>query len=185
LIQLKKLVHELPKIEPTPYAFEYKDASSLPEELEEWFSYSPQERSMLFQAKASFAQDWASYNGGTSLSGAEYQSGDVDWTNATVRERSEFVEKALSFTKENDISVRIKSLQSLVYIALGCWYETGGAKPGVASTTSKSAGPELVTDFSNSHAQLSLISQNVDMIFKLKGVQPLLDVLKAACEREW
>jgi len=184
-MQLKKLVHEMPKIEPTPYAFEYKDASSLPEELEEWFSYSEQERSMLFQAETSFVQDWMSYNDGTSLSVTDYQSGDVNWTNATLGERSEFIEKALSCTKDHDISVRVKSLQSLVYIALGCWYETGSAKSGASSTTSATAGLELVTDFSSSSVQLDLISQNVDTIYKLKGVQPLLDVLKAACEREW
>ena len=39
LMQLRKIVTELPKVEATPYAFTYSDAASLPEEIEEWFTY--------------------------------------------------------------------------------------------------------------------------------------------------
>src|ERR1700712_3898433 len=65
LQQLRRLVQELPKVEPTPYAFTYQDAATFAEELQEWFTYSIEERARISKAQSSFSQEWGSYNNST------------------------------------------------------------------------------------------------------------------------
>ncbi|KAL9633784.1 MAG: hypothetical protein Q9164_004495, partial [Protoblastenia rupestris] len=43
LLQLRRLVSDLPKIEPTAYAYEHDETRTFPEELEEWFQYIEEE----------------------------------------------------------------------------------------------------------------------------------------------
>lgn len=49
---------DLPKLEATAYAYDYSETRSLPEELEEWFSYTEEERYILLRAKQTFDEKW-------------------------------------------------------------------------------------------------------------------------------
>jgi hypothetical protein len=56
-MRLRSLVREMPKAEPTPYVFAYKDAATLPEEIEEWFAYTTPERANILRAQSCFATE--------------------------------------------------------------------------------------------------------------------------------
>ncbi|TKA63331.1 hypothetical protein B0A49_09492, partial [Cryomyces minteri] len=70
LMQLKNLRAGFPKeAPPQPYAFEYKDAQSLPAELEEWFNYSLEDQDLL-DKKFQKINCVASYEGDMSMRSA-------------------------------------------------------------------------------------------------------------------
>src|SRR2546421_4800392 len=61
LPQLKQLVSQFPKVEQRAYAFQFADAQSFEEEIEEWFQYTEEDRHMLFNSRDSFESRWKIY----------------------------------------------------------------------------------------------------------------------------
>jgi hypothetical protein len=188
LAQLQNLVRDMPKVDPTPYAFTYEDASSFEDELEEWFSYSVEEQAMLLKSQTSFAQEWSAFNG---LNNATYEDGGLDWTKATRQQQSEFVQYLLGVIRQPDPVPRLKKLEALVYILLGCWYESAGltssdtqsnAAREQSSHTDPGDGPPTGT-YDKSQQQVQLITRNARLVVNLDGLQPLVDVLRASCLR--
>lgn len=185
LMQLQNLVRGLPKVEPTPYAFTYEDASIFEDELEEWFSYSVEEQAMLLKAQASFAQEWATFNG---LNGVTYEDGALDWIKATRQQQSEFVQYLLGVIRQPDPVSRLKKLEALVYVLLGCWYESAG----LSADTVPHVTPEQTANDEESHAmgpfeesglQVHLIKKNTRLLVELDGLQTLVNELHSACLR--
>ncbi|KAF1961172.1 N1221-domain-containing protein [Byssothecium circinans] len=180
------LVRDLPRVEPTPYAFTYQDASSFEAELEEWFSYSVEEQAMLLKAQASFAHEWGIFNG---ASNATYEHGDLDWTEATRQRQSEFVQHLLSVIKRLDPVPRLKKLEALVYIILGCWYETAGLplKTPDATTAARQASDNAdghpAGAYDRSAQQVLTIKSNVQLFIELDGLQTLVNALRSSCLR--
>lgn len=121
LLQLKSLVREVPRVEPTPYAFVYQDAQSLPEEVEEWFAYTTPERANILRAQSCYATEWGLFND-WSLDDDSSQ----DWTKTPKEKRREFIASLLRGLQEPNIERRLEQLEALVYIVLGCWHETAG-----------------------------------------------------------
>ncbi|KAF2840375.1 N1221-domain-containing protein [Patellaria atrata CBS 101060] len=187
LMQLRRIVNEMPRIEPTPYAFKYEDTASFPEEIEEWFSYSIEEQAMMLKAKASFLAEWATYKGADI---EEYQRGDIDWTKSNSESRAHFIDQCLVGIQHLDSSARLRNLESLVYIALGCWYETAGEaaqdQPSSSSNgqESESQVPNGKSTFTNSALQLEWIRRNIATIHDHNGVKPIYAVLQSICARE-
>ncbi|KAF1831055.1 protein required for hyphal anastomosis [Decorospora gaudefroyi] len=182
LAQLQNLVRGIPKVEPAPYAFKYDDASSFEEELEEWFSYAVEEQAMLLKTQASFALEWSAFHGLNAASNGEH---GLDWATATAPQRKDFVEHLLRGTKETDPVSRLKRLEALVYVLLGCWHETAGlAEPvvdsGAASRTSSSAEHTRNAKYEKSGKQAALIKRNVHLLADSNGIQTVVDVLRSA-----
>lgn len=183
LAQLQHLVRGIPKVEPAPYAFTYDDASSFKEELEEWFSYAVEEQAMLLKTQASYALEWSAFHG---LSDAANGEDGLDWAAAAFSQRKDFVQKMLGGLKENDFFSRLKKLEALVYVLLGCWYETAGLTEAAADsseTTSgqePSAGQTRSTAHQRSGRQAALIRRNVHLVAECNGVQSLVDMLDAS-----
>jgi hypothetical protein len=123
LMQLRRLVTEMPRVEPTPYAFVYQDAASLPEELEEWFAYSVEERARILKAQSSFAAEWGAHNNWVFTGDEE---GALDWMKTSAEKRMEFMKKLLVGLQSTDLDKRLRQLEALVYLVLGCWHETAG-----------------------------------------------------------
>jgi hypothetical protein len=113
----------MPRAEPTPYAFVYQDAASLPEELEEWFAYSVEERAKILWAQSSFAAEWGAYND-WAFTGDE--EGSLDWNLTPPEKRKDFMRMLLKGLEEQDLEKRLRHLEVLVYLILGCWHETAG-----------------------------------------------------------
>jgi hypothetical protein len=125
LMQLRRLVTDMPRVEPTPYAFVYQDAASLPEELEEWFAYSVEERARILKAQSSFAAEWGAHNNWVFTG---HDDAGLDWVETAPEKRKEFMKKLLAGLEEQDLDKRLRQLEALVYLVLGCWHETAGAQ---------------------------------------------------------
>jgi hypothetical protein len=177
--QLQSLIRGIPKVEPAPYAFKYDDASLFEEELEEWFSYSVEEQAMLLKAQASFALEWSAFNG---LDDISYEEGGLDWNRAAASQHRAFVEHMLDGVRQADPVPRLKSLEALVYVLLGCWHETAGLPAasqdgGVPSQGAPSGAYE------QSGQQAALIKRNVYLLVESSGLQPVVGVLRLALLR--
>ncbi|KAF1844548.1 N1221-domain-containing protein [Cucurbitaria berberidis CBS 394.84] len=182
LSQLQNLVRGMPKVEPAPYAFTYDDASSFEEELEEWFSYAVEEQAMLLKTQASFALEWSAWNG---VNDTSYQEGGLDWAKATASQHKDFVQHLLDGITQLDPASRLKSLEALVYVVLGCWHETAGllASSTDGETTSgqgSSAEQAQNTVYEKSGKQAFLIKQNVQLLADINGFQVVVDVLRSS-----
>jgi hypothetical protein len=130
-MQLKSLVREMPKIEPTPYAFTYKDAATLPEEIEEWFAYTTPERANILRAQSCFATEWGVFNNWAFTGDDE---SPLDWNKTTEERRQKFIQRLLDGIRSPEVEKRLEQLEALVYIVLGCWHETAGLEKGGTMT---------------------------------------------------
>jgi hypothetical protein len=188
LMQLRRLVNEMPRLETTPYAFEYQDASSFPEEIEEWFSYAVEEQAMILKTHSTFYQEWLAFNKVASA-GKAPADGRLDWSKSDDTQRQAFVGQMLSGLEHGDS--RLKCLESLTYIVLGCWHETAGlttSLEGLSDDDSKSAESndyEYGTNYTNSSLQLEWIKRNVRDIIDGGGLQKIFDTLRFCCQRAW
>ncbi|EKG19624.1 N1221-like protein [Macrophomina phaseolina MS6] len=191
LLQLKKLVTDMPKVEPTPYAFEYEDAASFELEIEEWFSYSVEEQAMLLKAQSSFVEEWVALEDGTLSNLAAYENGEMDWVQAEPSLRDQLARKLIGNLAQTDKEMRLRSLEALVYIALGCWHETAGLCKTQSSASAEGSPPSPASDadkpanYVKSEVQIDWIRNGVQMIYECDGVQPIYDVARAACLREF
>jgi len=209
LAQLRNLVKEMPRADPTPYAFVYADAASLPEELEEWFNYTVEERARILRCQSSFAHEWCQYNGWVFMEGSGEEGGTLDWANTTAEERRRFVQRLVQTMKQKDTDSRWTALEALVYLMLGCWHETAGltqggpgqpcggkrnqksepdthtVEPTASLTTPLSPRSKALEEqFSKSRVQLQWIKSNVDMLFECGGLQPVFNLVRESCFRE-
>jgi hypothetical protein len=185
LAQLQSLVQGLPKADPTPYAFTYDDASSFPEELEEWFSYAVEEQAMLLKAQASFALEWSTFNG---LNDKSYEDGGLDWNRATTTQHTKFIEHLLQGISQSDAVLRLKRLEALVYVLLGCWHETAGlvateVDGEATSGRSYCADHARSTAYEQAGQQTTLIERNVHLLVDNNGLQTVVDVLRSSLLR--
>jgi hypothetical protein len=187
LAHVQNLAKSLPKPDAAPYAFTYDDASSFPEELEEWFSYAVEEQAMLLKAQASFALQWSTFNGQNDTT---YEEGGLDWNRADVSQHDEFVEQLVLGLKQVDSTLRLRKLEALVYVLLGCWHETAGlpisrgnedseTSPGRNSRTENSRS----TTYEQSGQQTALIKRNVHLLVNNNGLQAVVDVLRSSLLR--
>ncbi|KAF2085716.1 N1221-domain-containing protein, partial [Saccharata proteae CBS 121410] len=187
LMQLKKLVTEMPRTEPTPYAFVYEDASSFTNEVDEWFSYSVEEQAILLKTQLSFSDLWISFVGVPYNGPSDYQNGDLDWCLALPQSREAFVRKLIGDLQQPSKDKRLQTLEALVYLSLGCWYETAGHRTEEAAKSSEheAKSPGSDSDLSQSQKQIEWIRNNIEMIFECDGLRPILDITRSACCREF
>jgi hypothetical protein len=199
--QVKKLASELPRLDPTPYAFTYQDASTLPEELEEWFSYTIDERAKVSIAQQSFTSLWSDWNK-TQTNGVD------DWIKTSADKRAAFVvhlkEAVVARTDrlrqsidedgppDNESESKLRYLEALIYLALGCWNETAGLdrpsekqKPDDVDQEDGNNVKEPHDPFSKSHLQLEWIKTNTLMILADGGANTVFDIFKATTDREF
>lgn len=185
IAHLQSLARGLPEADATPYAFTYDDASSFEEEVEEWFSYAVEEQAMLLKAQASFALQWSAFNGQNDTS---YEEGSLDWNRAEKAQHKEFIQHLLEGVKLPDHVLRLKKLEALVYVLLGCWHETAGlpaesADGDLASGRNSRARHARPAAYEQSGRQMSLIRQNMQLLFECNGLQIVVDVLRSTLTR--
>ncbi|KAK7608678.1 hypothetical protein BKA81DRAFT_297942 [Phyllosticta paracitricarpa] len=187
LLQLKKLVTDMPKVEPTPYAFEYDDASSFAQEIEEWFSYSLEEQAMLLKSLSSFVEEWVALRDGTLSNLAAYEQGRMDWCKAEPASREQLVRKLVGTLSSSDRDAHLRSLEALVYIALGCWHETAGLSNLQDEEESSPPANDAEQSFNyiKSEVQIDWIRNGVEIIHECRGIQPIFDIARSAVVREF
>ena len=183
LAQLKRLVNEVPRVEPTPYAFDYEDAASFPEELEEWFAYTADERDAILNSLSSFSQVWTAFKGQDSGSSA-YEQGSVDWCTADPDDREAFMAELLSVLASPRNETKLTYLEALVYLTLGSWYETANDGSGSKNSHNQkeSVHGQIPNHLTGAVRQIEWIRRNVDLLCKLEGLQIIFDLFRSLCE---
>lgn len=178
LAQLKRLVTDLPKLERTAYAYVYEDTRAFPEELEEWFQYTDEERYTLLRAKLTFEIRWEE-TGATSNDALDPM---LDWRDVGPAPRENFVRKELRGLASPDISVRVKSLESLSYIALGVWGETAGCDGGDGESKTQDCDikPEEI-EYRKSTVQMDWMVSGARLLCENSAIQSLIDILRIYC----
>ena len=181
LLQLRRLVTDLPKLEPTAYAFEYSETRSFPEELQEWFSYTEEERYMLLQAKETFNEKWEQ----SQAERANPSDRVVGWTAVELEDRENFIVGAIKGLDNPELSSRVKSLECISYVALGVWGDTAGMDvPSDEVDLSVEAKKWVETQNTKPKLQLKWIMNGTRMLCKKGAVQKLFDVLRRLWESE-
>ena len=182
LQQLRRLVTDLPKLEPTAYAYDYSETRSFPEELEEWFSYTEEERYTLLRSKQTFEEKWEQSQAERPAS-SDHAMG---WMDAESEDRESFVEGAVKALENPEIATRVKSLECLSYIALGIWGDTAGANE---QNEDFDLAPEDVkwtaSQGTKTKVQLKWIANGVNLLCACGALRKLIEVLKnlSDCEQ--
>ncbi|CAD6591782.1 MAG: Factor arrest protein 11 [Alectoria sarmentosa] len=181
LLELKRLVTDLPKLEPTAYAYDYSETRSFPEELEEWFSYTEEERYMLLRAKQTFDEKWEQAQAEQPVSSDKA----LQWQDVSEEDRESFMIGAIQALQNPEISSRVKSLECLSYVALGVWGDTAGIeKEDERNDLTAVDNKWLDSSNTKSKLQLKWIVNGTRMLCELDAVQKLLDVLIKLWESE-
>lgn len=179
LMQLKRLVTDLPKPDPTAYAFEYEDTRPFPEELEEWFQYLEEDRYMLLRAKQTFEEKWGQSQATRVASSDEA----LEWMNVTQEDRESFVAGAVQALASSEAAARVKSLECISHIALGTWGETAGLDEGSGDPDSDGGNFQpLDPQYTKSKQQLKWIRSGAEMLSKTSTVPALVNILKRVCK---
>ena len=175
LLQLKRLVTDLPKIEPTAYAYDYAETRSFPEELQEWFQYSEQERHVLLKAKHTFIQTWEQAHSERPESSDEA----LEWTDVEEEDRVWFMRCAIKALDSNPSASRMKSLECISYIALGAWDDTAGVEGNISDgiTISDEDLKWVESRKINSSVQLSWMVRGANILLGNGAVQKLVKLL--------
>ena len=113
LMQLRRIVTEFPKVDPTSYAFTYNDTATFEEEVDEWFSYNDAEFKRLHRAKDTFERRWKKFAG-------------KPWLDTDKEQHEKFVKQEIDDLRDTDLRRRCKGLQTTLHIILGVWDETAG-----------------------------------------------------------
>ena len=175
LLQLKRIVADIPKGEPTAYAYDYSETRSFPEELQEWFQYSEGERHMLLRAKHTFIQTWEKAHSERPESSDEA----LEWTDVEEEDRLWFMRCAVKALDSNLSVSRLKSLECISYVALGAWDDTAGVEGDV--TEEVSVGEEdarwIESRKINSTVQLNWIVRGAKILFSNGAVRRLVKLL--------
>lgn len=186
LMELKKLVADMPKSEPASYAFTYEDCSNFEEELEELFSYSAEERNTLLHAQSAFGTRWTRHSTPAAHPSHSLDSTPRRWLASTDAEKTSFLNALADDIKANDQKSRVQSVQSLLYIALGCWRETSGpvsGNDGASEADSPSEQSDHQSRYRDSQKQIQTIKENLRLIAGGDGVQVVYHALQDACFR--
>lgn len=165
LMQLRRIVTEFPKIDPTSYAFTYADTASFEEEVDEWFSYNDAEYKRLNRAKDTFQRRWK-------------KSARKSWLEAEAKEREQFVAKEVLGLNATDLRKRCKSLQTVLHIILGVWDESAGEKPA-----EDFGGPKPKTKATT--GQVEQIKAGIALVSQVGGIPILISVMQNAFKRLW
>ena len=174
LLELKRLVTDLPKLEPTAYAYDYSETRSFPEELEEWFSYTEEERYMLLRAKQTFDEKWEQAQAEQPVSSDKA----LQWQDVSGEDRESFLIGAIQALQNPEISSRVKSLECLSYVALGVWGDTAGLEKEDQSIDLPVVDSKwLESSNTKPKLQMEWIATGTRMLCELDAVQKLLDVL--------
>ena len=178
LAQLRDIVSNLPKIEPTAYAYTYEDTRSFAEELEEWFQYTAEDEELWVQARISFEEE---------LEGADLDpkapSSNRTWLKLSKEDREVFLRQLLHDMKNPDPIRSNKSLHSLVYLALGVWRETETAEDDANAEPEQDYEPPN-EKFKRSNLQLRFIFESGDLLCRFGAVPLLFDLVRELSDND-
>ena len=178
LAQLRNIVTNLPKIEPTAYAYTYDDTRIFPEELEEWFQYTEEDRSLLFESKQEFQEKIEAFK-------FDRPIGDDSnkWLKLPIECREIFVQHQLQGLKDLDAASTTQNLECINYIATGVWQESTESAP--RPNESEQAEFEAPNNkYLKTTGQLKCIRESAELLCRLGAPQLLYDVIRTTCDND-
>ena len=170
LMQLRRIVTEFPKIDPTSYAFTYADTASFEEEVDEWFSYKEAEYKRLHRAKDTFERRWKKFAGKSWLETKENE----------FEKCEKFLGREVNGLHEIDLRRRCKSLQTILHVILGVWDETAGLKVEDEELVKGEKWKTKATPL-----QLEHMKANILLVSQAGGIPLLFEVMQNAFKRLW
>ncbi len=169
LMQLKRIVAELPKNEPMSYAYEYADTGSFEEEIDEWFSYGTTENNRISRAKIQFGTRWRSFSQKT-------------WTEEPWGRKKEFVKREVEGLagKKGD-NARRKAVARLMHVALGVWEESAGIGKSLSLTidheqNKRDGEPQVRSQATK--CQIDAMKDGVRLVAETGGVRAVFDTMR-------
>jgi hypothetical protein len=122
------------------------------------------------------------------LNDKSYEEGGLDWNRATTTQHTKFIEHLLQGISQSDAVLRLKRLEALVYVLLGCWHETAGlvateVDGEATSGRSYCADHARSTAYEQAGQQTTLIERNVHLLVDNNGLQTVVDVLRSSLLR--
>lgn len=183
-MQLRRIVTEFPKFDPTSYAFTYADTATFEEEVDEWFSYNDAEFRRLHRAKDTFERRWKKFGG-------------KEWGEASQAERQKFVKQESDGLLATDLRRRCKSLQTILHVMLGIWHENAGnveeaveskgkekeTEEGGDNSPQEGVKPKPKTQATKS--QLDHMKSGILLVAEADGIRHLFQVMQDAFNRLW
>ena len=187
LADLKRMRNTFPTVQPvqkqqlqdygTVYDFQYADAQSLPVEIEEWFSYSEDEKERLRRCKNAFHDEWTASEEGKKTS----------WLDVTEDVRRSFISKKVdSLWNSYHQDGATGALMILTYLTLGAWQETAGKQQGSGDlddlfSDGKIPGSRL-GDYATSSLQIQWIVSMVDTLHACDALPAIYATLRHQSE---
>ena len=171
LPQLKQLVSQFPKIEQRAYAFQFDDAQSFVEEVDEWFQYSEQDRLMMLNSRESFEQQWRHF----CRERSPEIDGELSWLDADSPLQEAFLKALLSEIHDVDALLRTELLGCFLYVLCGAWGVTAGLEQQRTQSDVSVEGDE--GRFFHS-VQIESMHRAVDMFLACLGLNDLFDCTK-------
>ena len=191
LIELRRLVADMPKAEPQSYAFAYDDSSSFEEELEEFFDYTYSERGMLDRIGISFVLKWEQFCLRSDPPHEELDSFHSNWPLLNLPTKEAFVGRLRSeIESHGDEKERTVSLEALLYVCLGCWFETSDAAKGQSCETLKEdAKPDdgqskIESRYKAYQGHISAIKENMLLAARIIRITTIFSAMQQACRDE-
>ena len=176
LAQLRNLVTSLPKLEPKAYAYTYDETRTFPEELEEWFQYTEEDRALWETAKVIFHHLLTRYETG------EAGGAVPSWGKLPQPRKEGFVRELLEVLKEiDDVEARTQCAFALAHVAMGSWHESGRMKGHVSSEEA----PEFEAPndkYQKTAAQLRSIREGCELLAKLGAASVFFTIIKQVCD---
>ena len=184
--QLRRLVNDMSTAEPAPYAFTYTDTASFREELEEWFTYSKEEQTMMLTVWKSFAKAWEAYQLTLLGENTLYEEGNIDWVTAIESTKIDFLKTLKVGLQQHDRAQQVHYLEALTYVAVGCWYETARVEgQDLLSNNIRNGHLSHSNSYSQqAYSQISWIKMNIKLISSNEILQPVFDMLVQLCQEE-
>lgn len=164
-MQLKRIVSEFPRVEPTSYAFVYEDTASFEEEIDEWFAYGNVETLRVNRARVCWGGRWK-------------QTSKKLWSEEDRSVKKEFVRRECEGLK-GEAGGRRKSLQRLMHVLLGVWDESAGtAKPlaHVVNSIWDEGEPQVRSQATKS--QIDAMKEGVALVTECGGVSAAYDAMR-------
>lgn len=170
LMQLKKIVHEMPRIEQPVYAFEYADSQSFVEELNEWFQYGEMDRSIILRSRELFEQKWATF--------CELQSNETEteptWLGSDDETRLAFLSEVATVFQNPDVMIRIEALEVTFYVLSGIWAVTAGKARETDQVRDDASVASVAGDGPDETSlQVEWIEKNTTLFRKASGISSL------------
>jgi N1221-like protein len=173
LPQLRQLVSQFPKAEQRAYAFQYADAESFAQEIEEWFQYSEQDGNMILSARETFEQKWRAFL--EAHRGLDEE--DLTWLDVSEGLRKKILSSVLSSLNHSDQITRTEALEVIFYILGGVWATTAGLE---RHDEAEKQSSEEDADEEVNPIQIEWMHVGADLLVECSGLQSLYDCTKTA-----